>query len=675
METFGRYQVHETLGQGGMGVVYRAFDTVLERTVALKLLLSTEELDPELRARLFREARAAGNLKHRHIVTIYDLGEYDGRPYLAMEYLDGEDLQRRLKRPDKMSLARKLDLAIQICDGLAHAHAHGVVHRDIKPANIFIGEAGDAKLLDFGLARLMTSQLTRSNMLMGTLNYMAPEQVRGERADHRSDIFSTGVVLYELFGGKRAFEGDSVASTLYKILQEVPEPLSKLDAALPHELASIVDRTLAKLPDERYPSMESLRQDLERYREQYRLVGPATAMPPKMAAPDRAVPVRAVDAESRDANSALRTSVPAQGPRRWRNVAIAAALVAIVAVPAAWLLTHRGSAPAARTAPAVSMPHVDDGTIAARLHEAQQALDAHQYAAAVSAADAVLLVAPQNADAQRIRTAAREQGVDEAIERASRRLASGDASAAVKAAGEALALAPDNADARRILGAASAPSREPKANAPRARVAQKDVRTPAESGAIVRPPRAAAAQRPDRESHPPVGAGSNPPSPSPSIVAAPPSIPASSGPPPAAPTPGPSRSNQIPLASAPAPPTAPAAPAVPSAEERIRDLLERYKRALEDKNLEALKQLWPSLGGNPETAIRQEFEHAARISVGIESPRISVSGPAAAQVSFIRNYSLVTVEGQRLQSTTRAVMSVHRNGSAWVIDGIRFSER
>jgi len=300
MESFGRYQLQEKLGQGGMGVVYRAFDTVLERTVALKLLLPTDTLDSELKTRLFREARSAGNLKHKSVVTIYDLGEQDCRPYLAMELLEGEDLQRRLSRREKMSLRHKIDLSIEICEALGHAHAHGVVHRDIKPANIFITDQGGAKLLDFGLARLMTSQLTRSNMLMGTVNYMAPEQVRGERADHRSDIFSTGVVLYELFGGHKAFEGDSVASTLYKILEEVPAPLSKLDASLPNELGSIIDCMLAKLPDERYPSMDAVCRDLEMYRGTYR-VGPLTPMPsPIPPVRDTAVPVPLPPAASVD---------------------------------------------------------------------------------------------------------------------------------------------------------------------------------------------------------------------------------------------------------------------------------------------------------------------------------------------------------------------------------------
>ena len=233
MHTIGRYQLLERLGQGGMGVVYRAHDTLLERTVAIKVISAPIDQSADLRERFFREARSAGQLSHRNIITIHDLGEHEGQPYLAMEFLEGQDLQERMASPQKLSVRRKLDIAIDICEGLDYAHVHGVIHRDIKPANIFVTDDGMVKILDFGLARLVTSELTRSNMMMGTLNYMAPEQIRGERVDHRVDIFSAGVVLYELFGGKRAFEGDSFASTLYKILQESPTSLRELDPTLP----------------------------------------------------------------------------------------------------------------------------------------------------------------------------------------------------------------------------------------------------------------------------------------------------------------------------------------------------------------------------------------------------------------------------------------------------------
>jgi serine/threonine-protein kinase len=217
-----------------------AEETALGRKVAVKLIANLEAGE-EIRERFFREARAAGQLSHKNIITIHDLGDHEGQPFLAMEYLEGQDLQHRMAAHIPMSLSRKLDLAIEVCEAVEYAHEHGIIHRDIKPANIFITTAGTAKILDFGLARLITSELTNSNMMMGTLNYMAPEQVRGERADHRSDIFSTGVVLYELFGGRRAFEGDSFGATLYKILEEVPTPLRELDATLPPEIDAIVD--------------------------------------------------------------------------------------------------------------------------------------------------------------------------------------------------------------------------------------------------------------------------------------------------------------------------------------------------------------------------------------------------------------------------------------------------
>ena len=277
MERIGRYELRDKLGQGGMGVVYRAYDTLLERVVAVKLISGTIEENPDLRERFFREARAAGQLSHRNIITIHDLGEHEGLPYLAMEYLDGEDLQRRMGGHDRLSLAHKLDLAIEICEGLEFAHSHNVIHRDIKPANIFITDHGRVKLLDFGLARLVTSELTHSNMMMGTINYMAPEQVRGERADHRSDVFATGVVIYEMLSGRKAFQGDSFAATLYQILQQVPEPLDRIDPSLPWQMIAIVDRAIAKPRDERYQSIGDMLRDLIAVRQQHQLSDAPTA--------------------------------------------------------------------------------------------------------------------------------------------------------------------------------------------------------------------------------------------------------------------------------------------------------------------------------------------------------------------------------------------------------------
>ena len=262
MNCVGRYEITERLGQGGMGTVYRAFDPLLTRVVAVKVISAQLDSQPEQRERFFREARAAAQLSHRNIVTIFDLGEQDGAPFLAMEYLVGRDLELRMREGDRMTVARKLEIALMVCEGLAHAHGAGVIHRDIKPANIFITDDGLAKILDFGLARLVTSELTRSNMMVGTVNYMSPEQLRGEKSDHRADIFSFGVVIYELLSGKKPFQADSFASTMYKILNETPEALDRIDPSLPPHLTAIVDRAIAKSRDDRYQHMTELARDL-----------------------------------------------------------------------------------------------------------------------------------------------------------------------------------------------------------------------------------------------------------------------------------------------------------------------------------------------------------------------------------------------------------------------------
>ena len=264
ISTIGRYQILERLGQGGMGVVYRAFDPQIERTVAIKVI-STQLVDqPEHRERFFREARAAGRLAHRNIITIFDLGEDRGQPYIAMEYVQGMALDVRMRTGEPLTLSQKVGIIIDICDALAFAHEAGIVHRDMKPGNVMLTTAGSVRILDFGLARLVTSELTRSNIVVGTMNYMAPEQVRAEPVDHRADVFSVGVLLYELLSGRKAFEADSFAATMYKVLQDRPVPLDSLGGhALPAELLTIVDHAIEKDREQRYQSMGDMLLDLQ----------------------------------------------------------------------------------------------------------------------------------------------------------------------------------------------------------------------------------------------------------------------------------------------------------------------------------------------------------------------------------------------------------------------------
>jgi eukaryotic-like serine/threonine-protein kinase len=268
VSTIGRYQIVERLGQGGMGVVYRAYDPQIERTVAIKVI-STQLVDqPEHRERFFREARAAGRLTHRNIITIFDLGEDQGQPYIAMEYVEGQSLDVRLRKGEPLTLSQKVAILIELCDALAFAHGAGIVHRDMKPGNVMLTRSGGVRILDFGLARLVTSELTRSNIVVGTMSYMAPEQIRAEPVDHRVDVFSSGVLFYELLSGRKAFEADSFAATMYKVLQERPTPLTTIAPGVPTAVGAIVDRAIEKDRDRRYQSMDEMLADLEEVRAQ-----------------------------------------------------------------------------------------------------------------------------------------------------------------------------------------------------------------------------------------------------------------------------------------------------------------------------------------------------------------------------------------------------------------------
>jgi serine/threonine-protein kinase len=262
-QKIGKYTVIERIGRGGMGYVYRAHDPILKRDVALKTMLKDVSDDEELRNRFMREAQSAGGLRHPNIVTIYDLGEDEtGTPYIAMEFLTGTDLEHIIKGKVDIPLLKKLDIIIQTCQGLGYAHANGIVHRDIKTANIRLLDNGEAKIMDFGIAKMTASQFTRTGMIMGTPHYMAPEQIRGEKVDGRADIFSLAVVLYELLVFRKPFAGDNPTSVLFKIIHENPEPLSDAQFTPPEGLEEIVSRAMAKKPDGRYQTCEEMAEDL-----------------------------------------------------------------------------------------------------------------------------------------------------------------------------------------------------------------------------------------------------------------------------------------------------------------------------------------------------------------------------------------------------------------------------
>ena len=778
MQTIGRYQLLEKLGQGGMGVVYRARDTLLERTVAVKVISAPIDQNAELRERFFREARAAGKLSHKNIITIHDLGEHEGQPYLAMEYLEGQDLLARMAAPQRMSLRRKVEIATEMCEGLDFAHQHGVVHRDIKPANVYITDGGTVKILDFGLARLVTSELTRSNMMMGTINYMAPEQIRGEKVDHRADIFSTAVVLYELLSGRRAFDAESFAATLYKILQEIPEPLQMIDPTLPHELVHIVECGLAKARDERYQHMSEMLVDLAVYRQRINALdspGSGHAAPTEMRTPSgrpmlltpsgrpkpltpsgRPIPLTPSGHPIPLTPSGPQTPVsnplpppPASGTASgpagggFRTVALfAVALLALsIAGVAMWKSMRPPAAPTdAATPAAATAPTVSD-----LMKTALTAYEAEDYPTAIRGADAVLARDPSHVQARELRDRARTsaEAVDRGLKNARALFDKGRFEEASRAAGEVLSVAPGNREARQIMENGAARSRgqgaeEARTQVARARAAARSADAPrlasgpyaAASAAEREAQRLYAAGRPgeatvkfyqasglfrsaevaaqneasarltaaretaEREAAAREAAARQP-VPTPPKPADPEMgrTPGGSLPPVPAPQPERPEPSQAPAPTPSAPPpsnpsgSAPSTPAESAAareaaareaaareaaarEAAVADVLARYESAVESRSLEAMRRIWPGLNV---VALRNEFEHASRISVEIVDPRITVSGDTAT-ATFVRRYDIVTVERAPLHSESHATMDLRRSGNSWVIERIRFVE-
>ncbi|HET9793974.1 MAG TPA: serine/threonine-protein kinase, partial [Thermoanaerobaculia bacterium] len=274
----GPYEILSPLGAGGMGEVYRARDSRLGREVAVKVLAAGTTESKERTLRFEREARAASALNHPNIVTIHDIGDEDGTVFIAMEYVDGATLRESLPG-GPMPPKKILDIAVQVADGLAKAHAAGIVHRDLKPENVMITKDGFVKVLDFGLAKLVDTgsegeglptsapTATREGMVMGTIGYMSPEQASGIAVDYRSDQFSFGAILYELATARRAFERKTAPETLTAIIREEPPSIEQFDPRFPAPLRWIIERCLEKEPEERYASTKDLARELARLRQ------------------------------------------------------------------------------------------------------------------------------------------------------------------------------------------------------------------------------------------------------------------------------------------------------------------------------------------------------------------------------------------------------------------------
>ena len=269
----GKYRIIELVGEGAMGVVYRAQDTVLDRTVAIKVMNESIARQEDLRKRFLHEAQAAGSLQHPNVVCIYDLGESDGHLFIAMEFVHGVDLEHLIGMGEPLSLQAKLDIIIDVLTGVAFAHKRGIVHRDIKPANIRVAEDGRAKIMDFGVAHLASSSMTSTGSILGTPTYMAPEQITEGKTSPATDIFAVGGVLYQVLTLMKPFDAPTLQNLFFKIITETPRPVSELMPGLPTALDHIVQKAMAKEPSKRYATALDMANDLTNVRS--KLSGPS----------------------------------------------------------------------------------------------------------------------------------------------------------------------------------------------------------------------------------------------------------------------------------------------------------------------------------------------------------------------------------------------------------------
>lgn len=408
--TIHRYDIVERIGQGGMGELYLARDPALERFVAIKVLRAGFDSD-EVRARFTREARAVARLAHINIVTIYDVGEHEGRPFIAMEYIPGETLFQKIRARTRLPLATKLQYIDELCAGLAHAHRAGIIHRDIKPANLIVGPEGALKILDFGIARVADSSMTQSGMMIGTLNYMSPEQVTGQEVvGQRSDIFAVGAVCYELLCYQQAFPGGIDSGVLHRIISGTPPPLDQVCPGLDSSLVALVNRALAKAPADRFEDLVAMRSELVHVRDRL----------------DRAVLASTL--------TGLRTRKIPQ-----------------VATPASTPRTPR------RGLSREDLQRRRAEQLAGDINLARAALDAGRFEEASAACERVLIVTENHEEALEISEKAR-QGIErnqirEWMYEADADLSRGDLSAARQVLSQILALADDSAEAAALQSA------------------------------------------------------------------------------------------------------------------------------------------------------------------------------------------------------------------------------
>ena len=679
-KTVSHYRILSQLGSGGMGIVYGGEDIRLGRAVALKFV--PEELGKDAPAihRLNSEARTASGLNHPNICTIYDIGEYDGRPFVVMELLKGQTLRDRLAH-SPLKVDEVVDIGIQIADALDVAHQHGIIHRDIKPPNVFMVDRGPVKVLDFGLAKLLvnrapssttagpTMDRTAEGVTVGTVSYMSPEQVSGDPLDARTDLFSLGVVLYESLTGRQPFTGKTSAVIFSAILTRAPVAPVVFNPDVPPRLQEVINNCLEKDRELRYQDAAGLRADLRRVKRDlesgqssvFRISTPSTPAAADVLTGSRpSIIVRPADF------SASQTSIQPTAPARGRWWPVAAAIVGVATLAAggaSWVSSRR--APALQT-----KAEGTDLFLRTQLGLAVASLESKDFRGALAYADQVLQVAPDNRSAIRVRDSARQSiaQFNDALARAGARLAAGDQAGAAAALAEARIIEPGaqavSELAARLSGAP--PVREPSPRrAPPSSVdavaSPPDARPPV-VGAAAPTSNAFAPGGPDR---------ANPSMPaSPEVQTAPAPAPPSVSPPAANPSVAPRAAPSIAAEPAPQPEMA-AAPARPaeSDEAAIRRVVATYARAIETKDLGLFRSVKPNLSLEEQRRIEDGFRAVTSQRVALTIVSIEPHGQDA--TVSVRRRDTIQAGGREQTADSVQTMTLAHAASGWLIRDIR----
>ena len=679
-KTISHYRVVNQLGAGGMGVVYGADDTRLGRQVALKFIPEDLLRDRQAVERFRVEARTTSALNHPNICTVYDIGEHDSQPFIVMEWMKGQTLLERLSS-GTLKVQEMVDFGIEIADALDAAHTQGIVHRDIKPANIFVTDRGHVKVMDFGLAKLLSDQnlvdtaqmeaLTLPGMTLGTASYMSPEQAAGDTFDGRSDLFSLGIVLYECATGRRPFVGNSARAVLAAILNTAPTAPGLLNPDLPPRLQQVISDCLEKDPDLRYQNAASLRADLKRVKrdlESGRMGSVTSASsPPAAVAHDR------TPAPSTGDRAPIPTPPPAA--RRVAPIAIAAAVLAAAVVAAAAVAYFQRPVVSNQpeTTAAVSS---SDAFVQSRFELAERSLRERQYREARRYSDDVLAAAPDHAKARDIRdqAAAFLRQAETDIERARGMIQAGDIRGAVRALDEARTLdpvAPGLVEVSRLMAERFKSQAEAaELELQRSRAAAPAQRAPAQ----VPPSPPPAPSRPTstaqvptektRESATPALPPPQQPVPAP---VTPPARIEPAPPPVTAPArTAPAESAAITPAPSPvAPPPVRNPPSDADEESAIRSVVATYARAIESKDLALFRSIKPNLGADEERRIQQGFRAVTSQKVNITITSIDRRGDRA--ILQLRRQDIIEAGGRRQSPESRQTLTLTKSNGNWVI--------